>query len=200
MLERIPLYIPDSSMLIPSSIYWGYSVLEYMQGGTASIIKPSCIHAHKNTTFSGMISVFDDKAYLLINSFNTDRAIHKMNEVTVRIPKDLLPFGIEKMQSASMNNDNCIYQSIRENLDLAGNLQTIAKEKEEWTTDLRRMSVNVNNGREMVKNNWDDYISKWKKALTLDEFSGSLRENNEDYYITLDISSPESTVILLEAK
>jgi hypothetical protein len=195
MLERIPW----TSMSIPSSILWGYSVLEYMQGGTTSIIKPSCSHAHENTTFSGMISVFDDKAYLLINSFNKDRTIHKMNEVTVRIPKDLLPFGMGKMQSASMNNDNCIYQSIRENLDLAGNLKPEVKEKEEWTSELSRMSTNVNIGREMVKDNWSYYISNWKKALTLDEFSGSLRENDEDYYITLDISSPESTIILLEA-
>ena len=127
------------------------------------------------------------------------RTIHKMDEVTVRIPRDLLPFGIKIIQSASMNNDNCIYQSIREGQDLAGNLKPEVKEKEEWTSELLRMSMNVNIGREMVKNNWYDYISNWEKALTLDEFSGSLRENNEDYYITLDISSPESTIILLEA-
>jgi len=187
------------SVKIPSSILWGYSVLEYMQGGTASITKPSCSHAHENTTFSGMISVFDDKAYLLINSFNKDRTVHQMNEVTMRIPKDLLPFEIGKMQSASMNNENCIYKSIRESLDLAGNLKPEVKEKEERTTNLRWMSKNVSAGSQMVVNNWDYYTSKWKKALTLDDFSGSLRENNEDYYIILDISSPESTIILLEA-
>jgi hypothetical protein len=198
MLENAK-YTPTQSELIPSSMLWGYSVLDYMQGGSTSILQPACSNAHERTTFSGLISVFDDKAYLLVNSFNTDRTIHQMNEVTVRIPRDMLPFSIEKMRSASMNNENCIYQSIRKSLDLAGNLIPEVKEKEEWTTELRRMSKNVYNGRKMVVNNWNYYISKWTNALTLDDFSGSLRDNNEDYYITLDISSPESTIILLEA-
>jgi hypothetical protein len=192
--------VSSGSVKIPYGMLWGYSVLEYMKEGNASIVQPIFTATHANSTLSGLISVFDDRAYLLVNSFNPDRTIHQVNEVTVRIPRDLLPFRIENMQSTSMNNDNCIYQSIRKSLDVAGNLKAVVKEKEEWTTELRFMSNNVGNGRKMVVDNWSYYISKWKKSLTLDEFTGSLRENNEDYYITLDISSPESTIILLNAQ
>jgi hypothetical protein len=192
--------VSSGSVEIPYGMLWGYSVLDHMKGGNASIIQPICTENHANTTLSGLISVFGDRAYLLVNSFNPDRTIHQVNEVTVRIPRDLLPFRIENMQSTSMNNDNCIYQSIRKSLDLAGNLKAEVKEKEEWTTELRLMSNNVYNGRKMVIDNWSYYISKWKRSLTLDGFTGSLRENNEDYYITLDISSPESTIILLKAQ
>ena len=192
--------ISSGSVNIPYGMLWGYSILEYMKGGNASIVQPICTATHENTTLSGLISVFDDRAYLLVNSFNPDRTIHHVNKVTVRIPRDLLPFRIGSSQSTSMNSDNCIYQSIRKSLELAGNLKPEVKEKPEWTSELRYMSNNVYNGRKMVIDNWNYYISKWKNALKLGDFSGSLRENNEDYYITLDISSPESTIILLKAQ
>ena len=32
-----------------------------------------------------------------------------------------------------MNNDNCIYQSLRKSLELAGNLKPEVMEKKEWT-------------------------------------------------------------------
>jgi hypothetical protein len=200
MLENVKYNSNLGDQLIPSSMLWGYSVLEYMKGGNAGIVKPSCPDAHANTTFSGLISVFDNKAYLLVNSFNTDRTIHDVNEVTVRIPRDMLPFLPGNIQSTSMNNEHCMYQSIRKSLDLAGNLKPEVKEQPEWTTELSRMSKNVYNGRKMVSNNWNYHITRWKNSLMLTDFEGSVRENNDAYYITLNISSPESTVILLEAR
>ncbi|MCP4313037.1 MAG: T9SS type A sorting domain-containing protein [Bacteroidetes bacterium] len=199
MLENVKYNSNQGDQLIPSSMLWGYSVLEYMKGGHASIVQPSCPDADVNTTFSGLISVFEDKAYLMVNSFNPDRTVHDMNEVTVRIPRDMLPFIPAGTRSASMNNEHCIYQSIRKSLDLSGNLKSAVKDRPEVATDLSLMSKNLYNGRKMVSDNWNYYITRWKNSLMLTDFEGSVRDNNDAYYITLNISSPESTVILLEA-
>ena len=99
-----------------------------------------------------------------------------------------------------MNNENSIYYNIRMDLDSAQNLKQIVKEKPEWISGMFQMSENFFATFGMVADNWDDYISIWKKSLTLTEFKGTLIERGNDYYISMPVNTPESTVILLEAK
>lgn len=198
MLESVPSF-QASSLYIPSSMLWGYSVLEYMQGGSAYILHPVCSDAAENTSFSALLSVFDNKAYLIVNGFNSDRTVHQDNEVLVKIPREIVPFEIGKITSSSMNNANSIYYNIRKDLDLAGNLMPDVKEKPEWVNLMRFMSKNNNAACNMAVNNWEDYISKWRASLTLTKFNGTLTEKQGDFYISLPLNAPESIVILLES-
>jgi hypothetical protein len=200
MLEAVPLFYLDLRFYLPSSMLWGYSVLEYMQGGSAYILHPESADAHENSSFSALLSTFPNKAYLIVNGFNTDRTSHESSEVLVRIPKEILQFEPGIIRSSSMNNENSIHYNIRKDLDSAQNLKQIVKEKPEWVTSLVAMNKDLGAAWVMAINKKDDYNSMWKASLTLTEFKGTLTERGNDYYISMPLNTPESTVILLEAR
>jgi hypothetical protein len=179
---------------------WGYSVLEYMQGGSTYILQPECCDAHESTSFSALLSTFNDRAYLIVNGFNPDRTHHESHKVKVKVPKGILPFSIGNMKSTSMNNEYCINYNVRKDLYLAHNLRKDVKDRPEWTNRMSAMCKDHEAACNMVVDNWENYTSKWKASLTLADFDGNLVEGEDAYYISLPVNTPESKVILLESE
>ena len=60
------------------------------------------------------------------------------------------------------------------------------------------MSTNRSQFNKLLKNNWDGYQALWKDALTLKEFKGSIKEDKHNYFISIKMVTPQSSVLLLE--
>jgi hypothetical protein len=59
------------------------------------------------------------------------------------------------------------------------------------------MTSDIGQASSLIKANWDKYMDLWKSSLTLEDFEGSIKEDGEYYTISLDMTTPESTVIVL---
>jgi len=199
LLESVKSTKQDE-ILIPNSQAWGYSVLNYMSGGEAYKLTPQPTIATDKTTHSALLSVFDKKAYLLVNAYNTSRTSHNKNMVTLKIEKKSLPFKVKILKSASMNNANCVGLAVRLDIEQAGILNPIMNERPEGVFNLKDMTNNLGQAKTLVIQNWDKYKSIWKKSLTLETFKGKITEDANFYTITLEMAAPESTVIVLTEK
>ncbi len=183
-------------MEVPSCHLWGYSVLDYMQGGQAYKIVPEK-KGDSDITPTALLSVFENKAYLLVNSFSTDRDCGEKASFSIKIPKELIPFKIRNSSSASMNNSNSIHYQIRKDFEEAGILNPLLENKK-YTTSVAKMSTNAIKRSKIVAGHWEEYLEMWKESLTLEKFEGSVKAKDDMYVISLEMSAPESTVIVLE--
>ena len=186
----------EKIMEVPSSHLWGFSVLDYMQGGEAYKIVPEKA-GESNITPTALLSVFENKAYLLVNSFSTDRDCGDKASLSIKIPQELIPFKIRKSSSASKNNSNSIHYQIRKDFEEAGILNPLLENKK-YTTTVAKMSTNASKRSKLVAEHWEEYLEMWKTSLKLEKFEGSVKTEDDMYVISLKLSAPESTVIVLE--
>ncbi len=186
-----------NTFYIPSTHTWGYSVLDYMAGGESFKVFPETTVSEDETMFTSMLSVFEDKAYLLVTAFNADRTQHNKNKVTISLPKQLLDFNIKTARSAVSNNANSIMYQIRTDLEKNGLLVDKVMKKPEYISDYHRMITDEAKANKMVLQNRDRYEAMWKASLSLNDFAGQIEERGEDYILTFDMAAPESMVIVL---
>jgi hypothetical protein len=59
------------------------------------------------------------------------------------------------------------------------------------------MTSDANRAVSIIRENWDNYMDLWKNSLTLGDFAGIMTEDADFYTISLDMTTPESTVIVL---
>jgi hypothetical protein len=195
MLEPVP--VPGQQpVLLPNAQLWGYSVLEYMAGGESFYIKPENVSG--KTTHTSLLSVFDNKAYLLVSAFNPNRNDHQREKVVLKIPKKNIPFRIAKTRSASLNNANSIYYNIRKDIEKAGILNPIISDRPEYITELRKLTDDSEKAQALVVKNRERYLSMWKSSLTPAPFKGKVKDHGDFYEITLNLTAPESAVIVFD--
>jgi hypothetical protein len=196
MLDRVA-DAKGNTFYIPSTHAWGYNVLDYMAGGESYKVFPETTVSDDETMFTSMLSVLEDKAYLLVTAFNADRTQHNKNMVTIKLPKSLFDFNIKTARSAISNNSNSIMYQIRYDLEKNGLLVDKVLEKPEYISDYRRMGTNKAKANEMVLQNQERYEAMWKASLSLNDFAGQIEEKGDDYVLTIDMAAPESMVIVL---
>ena len=188
----------DKVMEVPSCHLWGFSVLDYMAGGEAYTIVPES-DGKNEITHTVLLSVFENKAYLMVNAFSTDRNCHDETQVSIKVPRDLVPFKIRKLTSASKNIANSIYVQIRKDFEEAGILNPLLEGKG-YTATVANMSNDAKKRNQVVAEQWDKYLAQWKDSLTLRTFEGSMRPEDDHHLISLIMKTPESTVIVLEGE
>jgi hypothetical protein len=199
MLEKVS--VPDRQpIMLPNGQLWGYSVLEYMAGGESFYICPKITDKKSETTYTALLSVFDDKAYLLVNAFNSDRNDHAEQTINLEIPKKTIPFPIGLIKSATCNNSNSIYYNMRKDMEKKGVLNPMIADKPEYITELKNLTDNLNRGQSIIAENWERYKSMWKSSLILKQFNGTIEEHGDSYLISLKMTAPESTVIVINNK
>ena len=132
-----------------------------------------------------------------MNSFSTDRDCGDEASLSIKIPQELIPFKIRKSSSASKNNSNSIHYQIRKDFEEAGILNPLLENKK-YTTTVAKMSTNAIKRSKLVAENWENYLEMWKTSLKLEKFEGSVKTEDDMYVISLKLSAPESTVIVLE--
>ena len=196
MLDRV-VDAKWNTFYIPSTHAWGYNVLDYMAGGASYKVFPETPVSEDETTFTSMLSVFEDKAYLLVTAFHADRTAHNENKVSIKLPKSLFDFDIKGASSAISNNANSIMYQIRYDLEKNGLLVDKVVEKPEYVSDYRRMISDRAEASEMVLQNRERYEAMWKASLSLDDFAGQIDKKGGDYILTFDMAAPESMVIVL---
>jgi hypothetical protein len=187
-----------NAFYIPSTHAWGYNVLDYMAGGASYKVFPETPVSEDETTFTSMLSVFNDKAYLLVTAFHADRTAHKENRVSIKLPESLFDFDIKTGRSAVSNNANSIMYQIRYDLEKSGLLVDKVVDKPEYVSDYRRMITNRAKAGEMVLQNRERYEAMWKASLSLNDFAGEIKKKGDDYILTFDMAAPESMVIELK--
>lgn len=197
MLDKAPGSIEKDQLRLPSSQLWGYQVLEYMQGGKAYQVIPQK-EVSDPATYTSLVSVFSKKAYVLISAFNPDRGANDKNSITLKIPKKDLKLKIKHIKIASITRENNMYDQLLIDTKKEGILNPKLKDQPFVIPNLKEFSNNRVKFNKMVKNNWDGYKSLWKDALTLKEFKGSIREDKDNYFISLEMETPQSSVLLLE--
>ena len=197
MLDKVN--IPKQKAIqIPNSQLWGYSVLEYMAGGKGYQITPSSnqLNADK-TTHTALLSVFNNKAYLLVSAFNPVRTKHDLHKVSFQIPKNIIPFAIKKCRRSSLTNSNSISYNLRADMESNGLLNPLLIEKPEYTTSFKNLGSNQQKAIELLIQNWEKYVAMWKNSLTLNTANGVVSENEVSFTLDFEMTTPESTVILL---
>jgi hypothetical protein len=197
MLDKAPGSIEKDQLRLPSSQLWGYSVLEYMAGGKAYQLIPKKEVADP-ATYTSLVSVFNKKAYVLISAFNTDRVANDANTITLKIPKNELKLKINRIKIASITRENSIYDQMLIDTKKEGILNPKLKNLAFYIPNLKEMSTNRSQFNKLLKNNWDGYQALWKDALTLKEFKGSIKEDKHNYFISIKMVTPQSSVLLLE--
>ena len=200
MLDKVN--VPKQKAIqIPSSQLWGYSVLEYMAGGKAYQIIPGTNKTNTDkTTHTALLSVFNNKAYLLVSAFNPDRTKHDVHKVSINIPKSIIPFAIKKSSRASLTNSNSISYNLRAAIESAGILNPLLAEKPEYTTNFRNMTSNMQKATDILSQNWDEYTYMWQNSLTLKSVKGIVSQDSTSYTINFEMTTPESTIIVLSIK
>jgi len=200
MLDKVN--IPKQKAIqIPKSQLWGYSVLEYMAGGKAyKIIPGTNITNVDKTTHTALLSVFKNKAYLLVTAFNLDRTKHDVHKVSINIPKSIIPFAIKKSSRVSLTNSNSISYNLRAAIESAGILSPLLAEKPEYTTSLRNMTSNMQKATNLLWQNWEEYTSMWQNSLTLKSVKGIVTQDATSYTLNFEMTVPESTIIVLNIK
>jgi hypothetical protein len=200
MLDKVN--IPkQKAILIPNSQLWGYSVLEYMTGGKAyQIIPITNITNVDKTTHTALLSVFNNKAYLLVTAFNPDRTKHDVYKVSIKIPKNIIPFAIEKSSRTSLTNSNSISYNLRTAIENADILSPLLAEKPEYTTNFRNMTSNMQKATDLLWQNWEEYTSMWQNSLTLKTVKGIVTQDATSYTLNFEMTTPESTIIVLDIK
>ena len=191
----------QKAIQIPSSQLWGFSVLEYMAGGKAYQIIPGTNKTNADkTTHTALLSVFNNKAYLLVSAFNPDRTKHDVHKVSINIPKSIIPFAIKKSSRASLTNSNSISYNLRAAIESAGILSPFLAEKPEYTTSLRNMTSNMQKATNLLWQNWEEYTSMWQNSLTLKSVKGIVTQDATSYTLNFEMTAPESTIIVLNIK
>lgn len=200
MLDHVK--IPGKkSITIPNSQLWGYSVLEYMKGGESFRLIPSTKkNTYDKTIQTALLSVFKDKAYLLVSSFHPERTNIDTYEVSIEIPKEIIPFVVKRSSRASLTNSNSISFNLRNDLEKEGILNPLLKDKPGYTTGFRNLTNNYSKATELLSQKWASYVDMWQNSLTLQEVKGILMNKNESYFLTFEMTTPESTIIVLSYK
>jgi hypothetical protein len=168
-----------------------------MAGGKAYQLIPKKEVADP-ATYTSLVSVFNKKAYVLISAFNTDRVANDANTITLKIPKNELKLKINRIKIASITRENSIYDQMLIDTKKEGILNPKLKNLAFYIPNLKEMSTNRSQFNKLLKNNWDGYQALWKDALTLKEFKGSIKEDKHNYFISIKMVTPQSSVLLLE--
>jgi hypothetical protein len=197
LLETVPGTSGKDALVFPTSFVWGYSVLDYMAGGKGYQIFPEERNANNKTRHTSLLSVFNKKAYLLVSAFNPDRCSHNNSTAVLKIPKKVFPFEISKLKSTSINNSNSIHYNILMDIEKEGILSPLLHDKPEYIPGIINMTSDANRAVSIIRENWDNYMDLWKNSLTLGDFAGIMTEDADFYTISLDMTTPESTVIVL---
>lgn len=197
MLEKAPGSIEKDQLRLPSSHLWGYSVLEYMVGGKAYKLIPQK-EVTDPATYTSLVSIFSKKAYVLISAFNADRVANDKNTITLKIPKDELKLKINRIKIASITRENSIYDQLLIDTRKEGILNSKVENQAFYIPNLQEMSTNRPQFNQLLKTNWDRYQALWKDALTLKEFKGSIKEDLYNYFISIKMETPQSSVLVLE--
>lgn len=197
MLDQVK--IPKQQTIqIPSSQLWAYSVLEYMKGGKAYKIEVSTFEQNVGKTiYTALLSVFTDKAYILISSFNPDRTNHNSQKVNIVLPKNIFPFSVKQCSKTSLTNSNCINYNLRADIEKAGILNPLLNEKPEYITNFKNLTSDIGKAGILLSNNWGKYKAMWKNSLTLQKVGDLVSKMGDTYNITIELSTPESTILVL---
>lgn len=197
MLDQVK--IPKQKAIqIPNSQLWGYSVLDYMVGGKAYKVEVSAIEQSTDKTIhTALLSVFKDKAYLLLSSFNPDRTNHNSRKVNIVLPDSIFPFAIKESSKATLTNSNCINYNLRADIERAGILNQLLNGKPEYITTVKNLTSDVGKAGILLSENWEKYKTMWKNALTLQKVKGVVFKKGDTYNITLEMITPESTILVL---
>jgi hypothetical protein len=198
MLDKVPGTSDADKFKVASSQLWGYSVLDYMAGGEAYQLIPEVKTKEINTTHTSLLSVFKKKAYLLVSAFNPDRVYNNSNTVVLKIPKKELSFNIKSIKRAAINRENSIYDNIIADTKKEGILNPLLEDMPAYIPYIKDIANDSRKFSGMIKTNWDTYEANWKDALTLKDFKGTIVEDKTHYIITIEMGTPESTVLVFE--
>jgi hypothetical protein len=198
MLDKLPGTNDKDKFKVASSQLWGYSVLDYMAGGEAYQLIPEVKMKEINTTHTSLLSVFQKKAYLLVSAFNPDRLYNNSNTVVLKIPKKELSFNIKSIKRATINRDNSIYDNIIADTKKEGILNPLLENMPAYIPYIKDIANDPRKFSSMIKSNWNTYEANWKDALTLKDFKGTIVDDKTHYIITIEMETPESTVLVFE--
>jgi hypothetical protein len=198
MLDKVPGTSDADKFKVASSQLWGYSVLDYMAGGKAYQLIPEVKTKAINTIHTGLLSVFPKKAYVLVSAFNPDRLYSNSNTVVLKIPKKNLPFNLKSIKKATINRENSIYDNIVADTKKEGILNPLLENMPFYIPNFKDISNDSRKFMSMIKTNWNNYEENWKDAMKLKNFKGTIVEDKSNYIITIEMGTPESTVLVFE--
>ena len=198
MLDKVPGTSDADKFKVASSHLWGYSVLDYMAGGQAYQLIPEVNKKGINTTHTSLLSVFKKNAYLLVSAYNPNRLYNNSNTVVLKIPKKELSFNIKSIKRATINRENSIYDNIIADTKKEGILNPLLENMPTYIPNIKDIANDSPKFTNMIKTNWNTYEANWKDALTLKDFKGTIVEDKTHYIITIEMGTPESTVLVFE--
>jgi hypothetical protein len=118
--------------------------------------------------------------------------------VVLKIPKKELSFSIKSIRRATINRENSIYDNIIADTKKEGILNPLLENMPAYIPDIKNIANDSPKFINMMKTNWNTYEANWKDALTLKDFKGTMVEDKTHYIITIEMGTPESTVLVFE--
>ncbi|MGG1639026.1 GH39 family glycosyl hydrolase [Paenibacillus sp. NRS-1760] len=196
--------IDDNNYTFLSSLFWLFSIFNYAEGAhtyelhtripeNTDIVNQK----YKAVGFFGANSGMD---MLMVSSFNMNRTNKVSGDVTVHIPKSIVP----KLNDQSnitytlLSDETDVYAQLKTDFEEAGTLQLKAQ-KHGVISDPGRMGGSTPEANAVIANNYEAYVEMMKDSLTLKDYSGALIDKGDYFEITVNTTSDSVLVLSFEA-
>jgi len=183
---------------------WLYSVMDHMCGGELYVLPVSGSGGHGNTQ-KALLSVKENQAILVVANWNVDREKHAASDLTISIPRSILPSRLVSVQELSFTKDTSVYDVLRRDYKAAGLLSekhlkhpgapaTIA------TVAYDRMAADRKDGAAFIVQHWPKYEQLMRDSLRLTDFKGTFAQDLDAVKASFGAASPSVTVLVMKTE
>ena len=187
------------------SLGWLYSVFDHLRGGAAFVL-PVQSAADNGNTHKALLTVFEDRAILMVSCWNVDRLKQTPDQLTLRLPTSVLPKEIGTGRALSFTEETSVYDVLRRDLAAAELLsEKHKKHRGAPATSVIKggydhMAADKKTGAQFVSGRWEKYEQLMRDALKLSEFKGTVEKKTGGAEISFKAASPSVTVLVFDLK
>jgi len=193
----------DADKQLLYSLGWLYSVFDHLRGGDAFVL-PVQSAADNGNTHKALLTVFEDRAVLMVSCWNVDRLKQISDRLTLRIPESVLLKKIGTVQALSFTETNSVYDLIRRDLAAADMLsEKHKKHRGAPATSVVKggydhMAADKKAGAQFVSGQWEKYETLMRNALKLSDFKGTVEKKTGGAELSFEAASPSVTVLVMK--
>lgn len=191
-----------------SGIYWLFSILDYTEGAQTYELEmstdiDSTDLAQKAVAF---MNSDDHMSMIIISSYNSSKTEQQDGNITVYIPKSILPEGIDAktpIKYVNYTTENAVYDIIIDDYSEKGILKSKYEESPFSCDRISQLvdSKNVKTARQLLMDNYDNkYLPVMQDSLKLKDYSETLLDCGSYYTISVNMDAPETIALVLDYK
>lgn len=193
----------DADKQLLYSLGWLYSIFDHLRGGNAFVLPVQVAEDHGNT-HKALLTVFEDRAILMVSCWNIDRLKQTPDQLTLRLPESVLSKKIGTVQALSFTEENSVYDVLRRDLADADMLSEKHKKHRgaPATSVIQggydRMAADKKAGTQFVSKDWKKYEQLMRSALKLSDFKGTVEKKTGGAELSFEAASPSVTVLVMK--